>query len=99
MKHIIQTTLSWIPVLAGLLLVIELILSNELAGLGATLQKTMQETQEATMVHETLVAQAAAVTSLAALQNRARELGFREPTKDQILSLGTSQLPVAFQLQ
>ncbi len=95
MKRIIRILLSYLPIVAGVLLFTELVLTNELAGLGERLQESMQATQEAKVTHETLIAQVATVTSLAALESRAQALGFHEPTKGQILSLGTSELPVA----
>lgn len=96
MKRIVQITLSCIPPLALVLLVVELIVSNELAGLGQRLAHIDIALTQARQERETLITQVASASSLFAIQAKADELGFRPPTKDQVISLGTDRLPVAF---
>jgi len=91
LKFFIRT----IPLFALLLIIIELIVTNELAGLGrevSTMDSTIAVTHEE---NEQLSEQIASESSLIAIAVKAKELGFIEPSKSQYMTLGPEQFPVA----
>lgn len=96
MKRIIQLTLACMPFLVIVLLVVELVVSNELAVFGQRLDAIDTAMTKAQEEREVLVTQVASASSLVAVQTKADEMGFHLPAKDQVISLGTDSLPVAF---
>ena len=85
------------PVITIVLIVVQVIVSNELASLGKKLGKLDTEVAFAQDVHADLATQVASASSLYALRERAIQMGFHEPTQAQIIAL-TPQEPVALRL-
>ncbi len=85
------------PILTVVLIVIQVVVSNELASLGKKLGKLDTEISFAQDVYADLSTQVASASSLAALRERAIGMGFREPTQAQIVAL-TPEVPVALRL-
>ncbi len=84
-----------IPVTAIVLIVVQVIISNELATLGkrmGTLDVAVTKQQD---LHETLETQVASASSLLTLRQRAQAEGFHDPLANQIVSL-PAEVPVAF---
>lgn len=95
MKRFIKGLIRLLPVLAVLLLGVEIIVANELAGLGKNLAVTDAAIQQELATNEMLATQVASSSSLLAVRQKAQALGFREPTKEQVLTFNPAQLPVA----
>jgi len=84
-----------IPLVVVVLIVAEIFVTNELAGLGQDVG--LLDTQIDTLKEENqlLREQTASASSLLSLAAQARGFGFREPTPSQFLSLVPEQFPVA----
>lgn len=95
MKRIIQTAQIVLPVTAVVLVVIQVIVSNQLATLGKKMGNLDTAVADARDVNEILHTEVASASSLMAVRLRAQAMGFHEPTSKQITSL-TPAVPVAF---
>lgn len=91
----IQGCIRLLPVFAILLLGIEIIVANELAGLGRTLGSLDSQTQTEHATYEALATKVASSSSLTTIREKAAALGFREPTQSQLLTFNPAELPVA----
>lgn len=91
MLRIIELVL---PVVAIILVVSQVVVSNELATLGKRLGQIESELRIESDVRESLEIQIASTSSLLTLRDRALTLGFIEPTSKQILNL-SREVPVA----
>ena len=94
MKRILHIAISVLPVLAVLLIVTQVIVSNNLATLGGTMGKLDTAVSDARDTHEALEMKVASASSLLTVRARAVALGFHEPLSNQITSL-PAQVPVA----
>lgn len=70
------------------------IVSNQLATMGTSLHETEAEIVKEQEARQALETQVASASSLLTVRARAQELGFREPTTKQIVTL-TLDVPVA----
>lgn len=95
MKYFIRGLFAIIPALAVILVVAQVVVTNELASLGKKLGKLDYEVAHQQDIYEDLATQVASASSLFALRERAQTLGFREPTQSQIIPL-VPEVPVAF---
>ncbi len=97
MKQFIKMLYVVMPLVAIILVVTQVVVSNELASLGKKLGKLDSEISFAQDVHEDLSTQVASASSLFALRDRAQAMGFSEPTQSQIVAL-SPETPVALRL-
>jgi hypothetical protein len=95
MKQTVRIISVILPCVAIILVVVQVIISNELATLGSRVGKLDTEVAQAQDVHETLEMEVASASSLLSLRERAALFGFHEPEKSQIVAL-TPEVPVAF---
>lgn len=77
------------------LVVLQVIVSNQLAMLNVQMGSLDDAVYTARDTHTVLETAVASASSLMALQVRAEELGFHEPGTSQVLTL-TPHIPVAF---
>ena len=97
MKQLLRILYIVMPILTIILIVIQVVVSNELASLGKKLGKLDTEISFAQDVYADLSTQVASASSLSTLRERALGMGFREPTQAQIIAL-TPEVPVALRL-
>ncbi len=95
MKRLIRALIRLLPVIAILLLGVEIIVANELAGLGDDLAAVSAAVDKERATNEALATRVASSSSLLAIREKANTLGFHEPTKAQTLVFNPSELPVA----
>jgi len=90
-----KTIIKAAPVAAGILIVIEIILTNQLVGGGREV-RSVDMTIDALRQENALLSQrVASASSLMTVAVRAAEQGFVPPAKSQFLTLNPSELPVA----
>lgn len=94
MKNVARVIGIVLPLTALMLMIIQVVLSNQLATLGKRLGQLDKEVRLETDVYEALSTEVASASSLLVLRERAQLLGFVEPTAKQIMSL-TLEVPVA----
>lgn len=95
MKHLVRLGLLSLPIVAVVLLVVQVIVSNELATLSGHMGQLDTQVSEAGDIHAFLETEVASASSLTALRERAGVLGFHEPMPKQIIAL-SPEVPVAF---
>ncbi len=95
MKPIIRLIGIFLPVTALVLVVIQIVISNEMASLGKTLGSVEREISLESEIREALATQVASASSLLVIRSRAESQGFVEPSAKQIIHIETS-VPVAF---
>jgi len=95
MNKLVKALNILVPCGAVVLVVLQVIVSNELATLNASVGRLDVEIAQARDTHEILSTQVASASSLMVLRDKALELGFHEPTSRQVISL-TPEVPVAF---
>ncbi|MFZ5845117.1 MAG: hypothetical protein ACOY0S_01470 [Patescibacteria group bacterium] len=96
-KKLLQIWIKILPLLAMMLIVVELVLTNSLATLGsrvATLDSQIVALEEE---NARFALEAASASAILTLEGKARTLGFVEPTPP--LSLVVQDFPVAIQLR
>ena len=86
--------LKTLPVWVIVLIVVELLLANELVGLGRRVKLVDQEIDTVVRNNDTLGQQIASVSSLLVVEQKAMEFGFI-PTK-KYLTLISDEFPVAY---
>lgn len=94
MKKIARVIGIVLPITAIILVVLQVVISNELAMLGKRLGQLDTQVSRETDLNEALSTEVASASSLLVLRERAQKLGFIEPTAKQIMSL-TLEVPVA----
>lgn len=94
MKYLVRVAEILLPITAVVLLVFQVIISNELATLGKKLGQLDVDVRLVSDVRESLSIEVASASSLMALRERALSQGFVEPTSKQIMNLSL-QVPVA----
>lgn len=94
MKYILRIAEILLPITAVVLLIFQVIISNELATLGKQMGQLDTAVRLESDVKESLAIQVASASSLLTLRERATVAGFIEPTNKQIMNL-TLQVPVA----
>jgi hypothetical protein len=98
MKLLIKLAIGMLPVLAVLLVVTQVVVSNKLATQGKRLAQLDREIRIERDMLYALETEVASASSLLALRERAELMGFTEPSTKQILNL-TAEVPVAFGVQ
>lgn len=88
---IIETIL---PLVAVILVVSQVVVSNQLVALGGELGKLDVEIRKEIDVKESLSIEVASASSLLMLRERAKDLGFMDPTSKQIITI-SREIPVA----
>ena len=96
MKHLSGLWKISVPVIAVVLAVVQIVLVNQSAGTGKTVRTVDITVDTLRKENELLEQRVASASSLATISVKARDMGFVEPDKTQFLTLGASQLPVAF---
>ena len=97
MKYFVRAAEILLPITAVILLVFQVIISNELATLGKKLGQLDVDVRLVSDVRESLSIEVASASSLLALRERALSQGFVEPTNKQIMNLSL-QVPVALDI-
>jgi len=98
MNHIKKSIPFILPVAALALIVLQVVVSNDLATLNAHLGSLDSEMARARSRHETLETAVASASSLMTMREQALAAGFREPTSRQVVVL-QPEVPVAFGAQ
>lgn len=97
MKRLLRIAEILLPITALVLLIVQVIISNELATLGKKMATLDREVRIETEAKESLTIAVASASSLLQLRERALAEGFVEPTTKQILNLSL-QVPVALDI-
>ena len=97
MKYLLKTLEILLPITAVILLVFQVIISNELATLGKKLGQLDTDVRLVADIRENLSIEVASASSLLALRQKAMTEGFIEPTSKQIMNLSL-QVPVALDI-
>lgn len=96
MKRIVPLIEIATPILAVILVVLQVIVSNRLATLGKRLGELESDIIVETDRKMALEMEVASRSALLAVRKKAEDMGFAEPTTKQILNL-TPEVPVAFE--
>jgi hypothetical protein len=94
-QNVIRKLLRILPLCAGVLAVIEIILINQYAGSGAqiyALESTVSSLRKENNILEQRVASASSLITIGA---KVKDMGFVEPEKSQYLTIAPDELPVA----
>lgn len=94
-KQLIKLGTYTLPVFIAGLLLIRIVVSNSLASFGENMRQIDLRIVRLSEENELLSQQVASRSSLVAIGERAAEFGFVEPTKNQIITMGQDQFPVA----
>lgn len=97
MKRIARCIELILPAVAVVLLLTQVIVSNELATLGKEMGQLERDVRVEEGIAESLDIQVASSSSLLAIRERAMAMGFVEPTANQVISL-SRETPVALGL-
>lgn len=84
-----------LPVVAGTLVILEILLMNQSAGAGKEVRSVDVAIDTYHAENEVLAQEVASASSLMTVAARATELGLVEPTKSQFLTITFDQPPVA----
>ena len=85
-----------LPLTAIVLAVVEVILTNQLAGSGKAVRSVDLTIDSLRTQNELLKQRIASASSLMTISVKAKEIGFIEPTTSQYLTIVPGDLPVAF---
>jgi len=94
MKYFFTIGAIILPVFVIILIVSQILLTNELAGAGSKIQNLDTEYEMLVMENERLNQEIASASSLVTVKEKARTMGFVEGKS--YLTLSESQFPVAF---
>lgn len=97
MKYMLKIMYGVVPLLALVLVITQVVVSNELAKLGKGLGKLNTDIVVQQELRADLSTQVASASSLFALRERAVAMGFLEPGQSQIISL-SPDVPVALRI-
>ncbi len=92
---IIKRSISLLPFLALVLIVLQITVSNQVSVLSRTVRSVERGIVRESDTIELLSTAVASASSLTTISERAAGLGFRQPEKDQVLHLTPETLPVA----
>ena len=95
MKTVVKIFGMLLPVAAIIMIILQVVVSNELASLGKKLGNIEYEISNQNDMRELLSAEVASASSLLALREKAESLGFAEPSNRQIMHISL-EVPVAF---
>jgi hypothetical protein len=96
MKKIVHIFVRSLPLAVIILGVVEIILTNQLAGSGKAVRLVDLTVDDIRQQNELLEQRVASASSLMTIASRAYEMGFIEPAKSQYLTVAPQELPVAF---
>lgn len=99
MKQLIRFSLTIAPVIAVVLAICELVVSNQFVGSGKEIRTVDTSIDVIRSENAKLEQQVASASSLLTISAKAKEIGFVEPKPSQYLTIAPSQLPVAFNLK
>jgi cell division protein FtsL len=91
--------LRLLPILAVTLAIIQIVLTNQLAGSGKKVRSVDITVDQIRQENDMLEQKVASASSLLTISAKATEMGFVEPSKSQYLTIVPEQLPVAFNNQ
>lgn len=94
-RTVITKLLRMLPLCAGVLTVIEIIIINQYAGTGHTIYAIDDTINSLTYENTVLEQRIASASSLMTIASKAKDMGFTEPTKSQYLTITLEQQPVA----
>jgi hypothetical protein len=96
MTHTIgKTIVRMAPLAAGILIVIEIILTNQLVGSSREVRSMDMAIDELRQENQVLEQHVASASSLLTIGVKSAEMGFVLPEKSQYLTIAPSELPVA----
>ncbi|MBI3956336.1 hypothetical protein HY339_03700 [Candidatus Gottesmanbacteria bacterium] len=95
MKSCIRSGIRLLPIVAVVLLVVEILVTNELAGFGKKVAQTDRAIDTLKEENQLLQEKVASLSSLLTIEEKARVLGFT--TTSAVVTIGTED--VAFYLQ
>ena len=84
-----------LPIMTALLVVVQIILANQVAGSGKEIRAIDQSISTLQWDNEQLELAVASESSLISIAQKAHELGFVEPSQSQYLSVAPETFPVA----
>lgn len=96
-RSIVHSIARFLPLIAVVLVVLQIIVANELAGAGHTLSQVDEQIQKYAKENEILDMKIASASSLLTVEAQARVIGFVEPQKDSIITERFNELPIALQ--
>ena len=99
MKHIIRFMLTSAPIIAIVLAIFELVVSNQFVGSGKAIRSVDISVDALRSQNALLEQQVASASSLLTIHAKAKEMGFTEAQPTQYLTIAPSQLPVAFNIK
>lgn len=94
MKYLFKIIGIILPIAAVVMIILQVVVSNELATLGKKLGQLDLNVKLESDINEAMRTEVASASSLLVMRDRAELLGFVEPTSKQVISL-TSEVPVA----
>ncbi len=83
------------PVVVVVLIFVRIVVANTLAASGETLRQIDAKIASRQEENELLDQQVASLSSLVTIEVRARQLGFSEPSKGQVMTIVQDQFPFA----
>jgi len=95
MNRLPKKIITIAPLVASVLIVIEIILTNQLVGGGAEVRSVDMSIDQLRQENAMLEQKVASESSLLSVSLRAATQGFVTPTKLQFLTIAPSELPVA----
>jgi hypothetical protein len=94
-QHIGKNIIKIAPFVAGILMVIEIVITNQLVGGSRQVRLADSSIDVLRQENALLEQQVASASSLLTISVKAKEAGFVEPAKSQFLTIAPSELPVA----
>lgn len=95
MKNLLGIVTTCSVCLTIVLVVVQVIISNKVGMLGKQLTGLEGNIEAEKFTNEFLTAEVASASSMFALEDRAKQLGFHEPSKNDILIMD-AKIPVAY---
>lgn len=95
MQKFVKLGICCMPLAIVALVIMRIVVANTLASSGEKLRQTDVNINSLAEENELLVQQVASLSSLVAIEVRAKELGFVEPTKEQTITIAQDQFPFA----
>ncbi|OGG11279.1 hypothetical protein A2Z00_02220 [Candidatus Gottesmanbacteria bacterium RBG_13_45_10] len=94
-QPIIRNCLRSIPFIVAMLIVIEIVMTNQLVGSGREVSQIDSTIEALTQENEILHQEVASASSLLTITEKATVMGFVDQSKARYLTVGSEQLPVA----
>ena len=96
MKSVVSSLFKLLPVFAVLLIIVEIIVTNQMAGSGKVVHSVDISIDALRQENELLAEEVASASSLMTIAARASVLGLHEANKNQYLTIAPQDLPVAY---